>query len=345
VRQPWLGLIASAIGIVLALLFISLFAVPQFLGPVAFYMLCTVPFQVMVVVLWGANPSFLASLTQPSKGLALLLLTLVAAAIIDPLVLRLVGEGVTPPGPIPTHFAIIVVPTTFFLAIVWGGWPFNLLGLGEGPVAGLLLLAVSYALTWVGFRFFFDYSFLEGAPVYLASAPHGLFNAVDALVFYVTALAVMFLVLCFDLWPFTRTPSLMQQPTLGLVWMLVCLLGAALARAAGGGTDPMVFLTRVTAPFIFGCIIVLNMFQGSLFAPATQPVKGGLTAAAAGAIGFGLYLAYRGASPLVSGRLPAGPPGYEYEIWIANALLSVTFPLLIVIAAYFAYWPLTGKGR
>ena len=32
------------------------------------------------------------------------------------------------------------------------------------------------------------------------------------------------------------------------------------------GMDPMAFLTGVTAPFIFGTIIVLNMLQNSLFA-------------------------------------------------------------------------------
>jgi hypothetical protein len=86
------------------------------------------------------------------------------------------------------------------------------------------------------------------------------------------------------------------------------------------------------------------MFQNSLFARQVQPVKGVLNAAAAAAIGYGLYLAYRAASPLVSGPMPAGPPGYEFEIWMANALLSVTFPLLIVIAAYLSFWPLTRKA-
>ena len=38
--------------------------------------------------------------------------------------------------------------------------------------------------------------------------------------------------------------------------------------------------------------------------------------------------------------LPMGQPGYEYEIWLVNALLSVTFPFLIFYAAYFEYWPL-----
>ena len=39
------------------------------------------------------------------------------------------------------------------------------------------------------------------------------------------------------------------------------------------GTDPMIFLTRVTAPFIFGTIVVLNMLQNSLFAQMAQPRK------------------------------------------------------------------------
>ena len=39
-------------------------------------MLCTIPFQVMAVVIWGANPSFVAKLSQPAKGLVLLVVTL-----------------------------------------------------------------------------------------------------------------------------------------------------------------------------------------------------------------------------------------------------------------------------
>ena len=64
------------------------------------------------------------------------------------------------------------------------------------------------------FRVFFNYEFLQGTPVYLQSAPRGSFNAVAALVFYVTMLGGMFLLLHFDLWPFTRSPGLMKQPVL-----------------------------------------------------------------------------------------------------------------------------------
>ena len=341
-KQPWLGLVASAITIVVALAFISLFDFPTFAGPVAFYMLCTIPFQVMVVVVWGGSPPSLAKWSQPLKGLASLVITLVIGAGISRLALLAVGEGVSPPGPIPSHFAVIVVPTTFWLAIMWGGWPFNLFGKNPA-VAGFLLLAGSYLITWVIFRVFFDYTFMEGAPVYLASAPHGLFNAVSSLVFYVTALAVMFLVLCFDLWPLTKAPSVMQQPALGIVWTIICAAGAWVVMqvtVSAMGMDPMVVLTRITAPFIFGSILVLNMFQNTLFAKFAQPVKGVLNAVAAAVLGLALFMVYCLVAPFVTGQLTSGPPAYDFEIWIANALLSVTFPFLIFVAAYFAYWPL-----
>jgi hypothetical protein len=143
---------------------------------------------------------------------------------------------------------IAVVPTTFWLAIMFGGWPFT--AVTKNPIiSGLLLLVAAYAITFLVFRVFFNYGFLEGAPVYLASAPRGMFNAVTALVFYVTALAGMFLVLCFDLWPLTASPTVMRQPVLGLVWTLVALLLAGIAVNIGLGAmriDPMIFLTRVT---------------------------------------------------------------------------------------------------
>ena len=53
---------------------------------------------------------------------------------------------------------------------------------------------------------------------------------------------------------------------------------------------------------------------------------------------------YRLAAPVVTGQLVSGPPGYDYEIWLANALLSVTFPFLMFIAAYFAFWPLAKRS-
>ena len=343
--QPALGVMATAIVIAISLGFISLFDAGTFGGWVAFFNLCLIPMQIVIVVLWGANPSFVARFTQPLKGIVLLLVTMIAAAIIAPLALQAVGEGVSPPGPIPSHYAVIAVPTTFYMAIMFGGWPF--MGRIRNPLlAGLTLLLASYLVTYAIFRVFFDYDFMQGAPVYLQSAPHGMFNAIMALVFYVTILAGMFVVPCFDLWPLTTMPGVMKQPVLGLAWTAIAIVIAAVAMNIGVGMmgmDPMAFLTKVTAPFIFGTIIVLNMLQNSLFANLAQPVKGILNTIAAAAIGVALALLYGALSPMISGRLASGPPTYDFEVWLANALLSVTFPFLIFHAAYFGYWPLAKR--
>ena len=342
-KQPALGLVASALVMTIALAYISLFSVGTFLGWVSFFMLGLIPMQVVAVVLWGGNPSFVSAMSQPLKGLALVLLTVVVSLVATAAAYVVVGEGVSPPGPIPSHFAVVVVPTTFWLAIMMGGWPMT--SRIKNPIsAGFVLVVVAYMLTFVEFRLLFNYDFMKEAPVYLASAPHGMFNAIMALVFHVTALAVMFLVLCFDLWPLTSSPAIMKQPILGLVWSAITLGGAALAMWIGigiFGMDPMAFLTGVTAPFIFGTIIMLNMLQNSLFATMTQPVKGLANAIGAAVVGVVLAHLYVALAPLVSGTLASGPPGYDLEVWLANALLSVTFPFLIYYAVFFGYWPLT----
>ena len=48
---------------------------------------------------------------------------------------------------------------------------------------------------------------------------------------------------------------------------------------------------------------------------------------------------YAALAPIVTGTLASGPPGYDLEVWLANALLSVTFPFLIYYAVFFGYWP------
>jgi hypothetical protein len=343
VKQPALGLLASALVTAIALAYISLFPVGTFLGWVSFFMLGLIPMQVVAVVLWNGSPGFVNGMSQPLKGLVLVLLTVVVSLVMTAVAHAVVGEGVSPPGPIPSHFAVVVVPTTFWLAIMMGGWPFT--SLIKNPIAaGFAVVIAAYVLTYVEFRVFFNYDFMRDAPVYLASAPRGVFNGVMALVFHVTALAVMFLVLCFDLWPLTSSPAVMKQPLLGLVWSAIALGGAALAMwisVGMFGMDPMAFLTGVTAPFIFGSIIVLNMLQNSLFATLTQPVKGLANAIGAAVVGVVLAHLYTALTPLISGTLPSGPPGYDLEVWLANALLSVTFPFLIYYAVFFGYWPLT----
>jgi hypothetical protein len=343
-KQPAAGIAATTFVIVLSLGFISLFDLPTFTGWVAYYLLCVIPIQIVMAVTWGSrHPSFAASASQPAKGILLTVFALAVGAIVAAVHHATVGGGVSPPAPMLAMCVIVSVPITFWAAIMWGGWPFSAL-IKNQMAAGLTMLVVCYGVNYALFRVFFDYSFMQGAPVYVAALdPHGLFNAWKALVFYVTVLAAMFFMLSFDLWPLTGSRAVMQQPVLGIVWTLAAVILGGCAFFVGVqllGMDAVGFLVRVPVPFIFGTIIVLNMLQGSLFAKLAQPARGALNVLAVVVIGTVLSQVYGALAPVITGTLRPGPPTYDFEIWLASALLSVTFPFLIFYAEFFQFWPL-----
>ncbi len=346
-KQPALGIIATLLVMAISLAFISLFSFPTFAGWVAYGLLCVIPIQIVMAVTWGTSqPSFAATQSQPVRGLLLTIFSLVVGAIVAFAVIQLVGAGLKPPPPIVAHWVIVAVPIAFWAAIMWGGWPFTKL-IKNPMAAGLTMLVAVYVVNHVLFRIFFNYEFMAGAPVYVASLdPHGMFNGWSALVFYVTALAGMFLMICFDLWPLTTVGAIMQQPVLGLAWTICALAFGAVAFYVGVDVmhmDVVRFLIRVPVPLIFGSIIVLNMLQNSLFGKLQQPVKGIANVIAVVIIGSALARGYGMLAPMVSGQLAAGGPAYDFEIWLASALLSVTFPFLIFYAEFFQFWPLQMK--
>jgi len=344
VKQPALGIVSSLLVMALSLAFIALFKFPVFANWVAFLTICFIPMQIVISVTWGGqHPPFAAARRQPAKGILLTFTALAVGAIVAIAHFSTVGGRVNPPPPMLAMCIITSVVVTFWLAIMWGGWPFT--RLIKNPVAaGLVMLVTSYVINYLLFRLFFDYRFMQGAPVYVpALDPHGLFNAWNALVFYVTAISVMFLSLNFDLWPFTASKALMRQPLLGIVWTAVMLAIGGLAFYVGvdvARMDVVSFMVRVPIPFIFGTIITLNMMQGWMFGRLSQPLKGVLNTLASAVIGTGLALAYGAAAPMVSGAVKPGPPSYDFEIWLASALLAVTFPFLIFFAEFFKMWPL-----
>jgi hypothetical protein len=343
-KQPMLGIVAAIIVMAVSLVFISLFDFPTFASWVAYLMICIIPMQIVIGVFWGTNePRAAAKQSQPLKGLLLTLLTVVIGAIVAPAYLYLAGGNLTPPGPVPSHAIIVSVIVTFWATIMWGGWPFKAL-IKNPIVGGLTLLVAAYAINFLLFRLFFDYGFMRGAPVYVpALDPHGMFSALNVLVFYVTFLSIMFLTLSFDLWPLTKFPAVMQQPVLGLVWTAVCLALAGLVFWIGTSVmriDVMVFMLAVPIPFIFGSIVVLNMLQNSLAGKLKQPARGVVNAVLVLIIGTALAQLYRSLAPSVTATLASGPPAYDLEIWLASALLAVTFPFLIFFAEFFKFWPL-----
>jgi hypothetical protein len=342
-KQPVLGIIASAAIMVVSLGLISLFSFEAFSGWVAYGLMCLIPTQIVIAVLWkGSHPLWAGSRRQPLKGLLLIVTNVLVGAGVVLVYHRTVGGGL-PPTPMLVQCTIVSVVVMFWFAIMWGGWPFNA-AIRDPVPAGMVLIAVSYGINVFLFQLLFNYEFMKDAPVYVASLdPHGFFDAWSALVFYVTSLSAMFLTLHFDLWPLTKFPRVMSQPALGMAWTVIVLaLGAGMFLM---GTrvlemDVVDFLVRVPIPFIFGTIVVLNMLQNSLFPSLRQPVKGIANAFAALVIGNVLAMVYGRFMGVVTGALSSGPPAYQSEIWLASALLSVTFPFLIFYAEFFEFWPL-----
>jgi hypothetical protein len=343
-KQPVLGIAATALIIAISLGFISLFDFPKFSGWISTCLICIIPMEIVMGVTWGMKqPRFAAERWQPVRGILFSLFVLVVGAVVALAHWTGVGTSVSPPTPIFAQCMIASVVIMFWMAIMWGGWPFTAL-IKNPMAAGLALLVACYVVNYIFFRIFFNYDFLKGAPVYVAAQdPQGLFNGWTCVVFYVTAITPMFLSLCFDLWPFTLSPGLMKQPVLGVVWTIVALIIGGAAMYIGVNVlkmDQVAFMVSVPIPVIFGVIFVLNMLQGSLFSKFTQPLKGVLNTVAAIVFGNLFALLYRALAPTVTGKLDAGPPAYQTEIWLASALLAVTFPFLVAYADFFTMWPL-----
>ncbi|MCP5146195.1 MAG: hypothetical protein H6978_15400 [Gammaproteobacteria bacterium] len=341
-KQPLLGVVATLIGIVISLSFIALFDLASFTGTAATITMCVIPAEIMVGVFWQCQyPKFAANAGQPLRGLLLVLVTVVLGALTGAAYFYTVGGGIMPPMPMLTQCLIVAVVVTFFMSIVWGGWPFSLIS--NRVVAGVLLLISVYVINYLLFQSLFNYDFLRGAPIYDAALdPGGRFDGWSATVFYVTAVGMMFVVLHFDLWPLYKVPALMKQPVLGIVWTALCIAGAAVVFHIGTvtlGMDAPAFMVKVPVPFIFGTIVVLNMLQGSLTAKLQQPLKGIVSFLAAALVGTVLAAVYGALAPAISGsEVPAGAPTYTFEIWLASALLAVTFPVLIYYADFFGMW-------
>lgn len=77
-----------------------------------------------------------------------------------------------------------------------------------------------------------------------------------------------------------------------------------------------------------------------------QPVPGIASSTTASAvIGTALALLYGALAPIVAGRVKPGTPGYDFEIWLASALLAPAFPFLILYAEFFKMWPLRRERK
>ena len=196
-----------------------------------------------------------------------------------------------------------------------------------------LVLVATYLIDAVVYRLLVNYDFLRGTPAYVESLdPHGPFGVWAVLVFIVTCMAAGLLLLQLGLWPLSRWSRIGSQPVGGLVVSVVMMAISALVLWVGlhvlGLAEP-VLLTSVTVPFLFGSIVVLIMLEGSAYPRLRQPVRGLATIVTAIVVGQLLAALYLWLSGPLPGDLVSGPPTFEKQLWLASALLAVTFGYLL----------------
>lgn len=350
-KQPVLGIAATVVCIVVSLAIVALFDPATFGTWATLILEAMVPGQIVLSLVWESTyPGFVGRLAQPVKGLVLAALMTVAGFIVAPIALLFVGGWVTPPTPYVLLFLIFSVVVAFWLITQMQCWP--LTAITEHPLGvGVGTWLLSYILAYFIFQVFFDFGFLEGSPAYLPGLdPGGVFNAWNSLSFAVTALLVMVAFVLLDFWPLSRFAARVQafgrQPVFGIVATLCVLLIAWLIWAYFvllQNMDPVVFMVKVPVSIIFGEFIMLIMLQTSPVQTVTQPLKGLVLVGFAVLLSVLTYALYSFVGRVLFGGLTAGAPAYRLDLWLASAMLAVTFPMFVLYAQFFGYWPLASN--
>jgi len=348
-KQPLLGIVATILSI-LASLSIILWFEPEVFGSwVTFLIICCIPAEVVLSLVWQNNyPAPAATLAQPLKGLYLTALAIIAGMVVSVWALKLVpGFNLPAPGPVRLHFIIMTVATILWLVIVWQCWP--VAAIKQHPAfIGIGLLILTYLVTWILFRVFWNFGLMAQAPFYVAAAdPGGLFRFDQAMAFYITTVGVMLAMVLLDMWPFSLIPP--KVPAMGkpYVWGIVMSAWVLLVSYViyhlfvnVGGMDPTVYLVKVPVSWIFGEFIMLNLMQTAPFQTNRQPGKGILLIVCTVILAVVTFYIYAALCKFVTGGAPSGPPTYAFELWIASAMLAVTFPMIVVFTGFMNYWPL-----
>lgn len=349
-KQFTIGFIATGVIVAVSLGIISLFSNEFFSTWLSFGLMACIPTQIVCGLVWQTGyPVKLATLSQPIKGAAFTALSIFGGMIFGPLMWITIGGGESP-TPQLMMFTIFTIISTFWVVGVWQCWPIS--AISQHPlVVGIGVLIASYGSAYVLFNLLFDFSFLAGAPIYIeALDPKGIFMAWQVLAFCVTTVAViMFCILC-DFWPVSSvTMAQNHGGVFGLIASLWVLMVASLIFYIAITVlqlDYVVYMVRGPVSFIFGAFICLNMMQNSLWSSlTTQPVRGLVLALTCIALAGLMQIIYQAASGIITPGLSSGLPAYELELWLANAMLAVTFPIIVAHSDFFKLWPLQNSEQ
>jgi hypothetical protein len=356
-KQPVLGVVATLLVVAVSLLISVSMAPLTMIAWVTLLLVAMVPPQiVLTLALQGQHPAFVARLSQPWRGVAFCTLTALVGLPIAAAANATLGGGLTPPTPFANMFLILAVTVTLALVAPFQCWPFCAIFPKRPLLMGVSILAAAYGIATLLFKTLFNFDFLQGAPFYRGDLnPHGLFMAWIPLIFALTCFVVILCLVLLDFWPVATLPPLFppagRQPWFGIASAVFIVFVASGLWALFVGRlqmDMVVFLIRVIISLIFGVFILLIMMEGVPFVSIPQPARGGALILAAVMLSIVSFALYKFACQKTFG-LPSGPPTYDRELWLASAMLAVTFPMMVAYSNFFQYWPLrtgaVGEGE
>lgn len=352
IPQPYLTIVTVVMIVSLSFGIISFFSEHMFHTWVSYLTLTMIPAQIYIsVFLKCKHPEFITMLYQPWKGFLFTGLIILVGAFVTPFGLYFVNGGFTVPTPFLITWSILSVVVLLWLAEIFHGWPFT--SLIKNPLlAGAGVLVASYVIAYFLFNCFFNFEESQNSFFYDKRLdPSGLYPNWIALSFALTsAAAVLVTVLLFQNWPVvsversSRWSIFSRQPWDMIVKVLFTVVITCIVFFIGINMlelNPISYMVRFPVSFIFGTFISMNMTENRLFDRIMQPLRGILlfiTCAIIGMIMFEVY--YYFGSLVVGKELSGGPPTYQLELWIAPALLSVTFPIIVIITSFLNFWPL-----
>jgi hypothetical protein len=343
-QQPLLGIFSTLSVIVVAMVVISLFSESIFSSWVSFLLMCCVPALIICGLVWGGNyPKTLVNKSPAGKGLLLTLIATATGTLIAAVILFVVADKAVPPGPQHNIFIISFIVAMFWVVAVLQCEP--LASLFKHPLSlGAAILTLCFLLAYAVFHFVMNFEFLSQAPFYQAHMDgQGPFMAFDVLTTMVSSVAMIMAFIMLDFWPVSLMPGAQNkagQILWSVVWIVALAIGLRYIFVGILQMDQVVYMAAVPIPFIFGAFIMLNLFEASLFAEIPAPAKGFIYCLVSGLLAAALYPLFQFLGPIVSGEMASGGPGYQLEFWCANAMLAVSFPLIVIYTDFFGRWPL-----
>ncbi|WP_303318285.1 hypothetical protein Q4Q34_10720 [Flavivirga abyssicola] len=338
-----------ALLLVMAMAF-SIAAIPNAMNYqwIVFFFMAATPTQIIIGILWQNNLPFIKGLDQkpqPYKGIILTLISALSGLVIGSLTILTLAKGNWILSPQLSHYMIIVIITTIWLAVVVNFWPFigrvkNIVGVG------ILTLILAYTLAYLIWVLFFNYESVAGlAPWYLDILdPKGAFNFVNAIVFIISCCPIILYLALFDSWILDRWTGGKQPVKTIINTLLVLVITFAFQSffVEVIKMDIMVYMVLVPICMVFGVFLVNNMTQFLLFEKTSQPLKGLYKIIVATSMGLLMYAIYYNLSPYITGEdLAAGKTGsYRLDLWIADIMLGISFPLILVLTGFFSFWPI-----